>query len=250
MKKKKIKESKIIKILILIFLILNYIIIFMIGEIRNIGIRNYDTYLKNQIDDDVISNKIDDVVISNKINDVVISNKIDDDAINNQTNTTDKNNTNEENNNSGHITDSTYEKIISVKANGKELYEESELDIFKNSQFGNKNIIAPGSTGEYKFIIENLYDSSILCNTIFEEENEKNINLVYKIKLDGQYLNGEDQWKRIEDIKMENIRIDKNATCSLMWYWEDSENDTEIGLSSEEVKYKLKLKIIGMTDGE
>ena len=77
------------------------------------------------------------------------------------------------------------------------------------------------------------------------EENNWNINLKYKLKQDNIYIVGnKDTWVDVKDLDVKNI-ISTNQSehvYTLEWYWEDAENDTEIGEASN-VNYNLKINI-------
>ena len=120
-----------------------------------------------------------------------------------------------------------------------------DLDIFKNPEFNNQKIIAPSSKGKYNFTVKNSSKNNISYNMKMTEENNWNINLKYKLKQDNIYIVGnKDTWVDVKDLDVKNI-ISTNQSehvYTLEWYWEDAENDTEIGEASN-VNYNLKINI-------
>ena len=263
-------KKRIIGILIILMLTCILISILLIGEItsRKKDKQYYSIFFKNKID-----NNIENVTDNNTITDNTNSNRNNNTNNNtgdniyeniNKTNSVTTNNNGSQNNNSGNNGDNNnnnnnddnnnqdnepeYDKIILVKSEDKIWSENTELNIFANKQFNNQNIVAPESKGQYKFIIENKNKdgSPILCNIKYNEINEKNINMVYKIKINGEYID-DAQWKKIGEFKIENLEIKDNATCTLEWRWADAPNDTEIGESSY-ADYKLGISITGIAN--
>lgn len=180
---------------------------------------------------------------------------------------TNKNNQNQENNN-----ESNYSKEQSSSNNEKNNSEENsnnndnnvaeakievkqgdinaelieDLDIFKNPEFNNQKIIAPKSKGRYNFTIKNLAKNNISYNIMMTEENKWNINLKYKLKQDNIYIVGnQDTWVDIDDLNVKDLISTDNSEhlYTLEWYWEDAENDTEIG-TTPNVNYKLKINVV------
>lgn len=265
-------KKRILGILIILILICILISILLIGEITNSSKdkQRYSIFFGNKIDNN-IENGIDNNTINdNTINSRNNSNEEDNIRENmNRTNsvtTTNNGSQNNDNSNNGNNDNNgnnndhgnkdnddkddepEYDKIILVKSENKIWRENTELNIFANKEFNNQNIIAPESKGQYKFIIENKNQNSspILCNIEYSEINEKNINMLYKIKINGEYIDNA-QWKKIDEFKIENLEIKDNATCTLEWRWADAPNDTEIGESSY-ADYKLGISITGIAN--
>lgn len=264
-------KKMIIGILIILMLTCILISILLIGEItsRQKDKRHYSIFFGNNIDNN-IENRTDNNTISNNTNNNRNDNRNNNIGDNthediNSTNSVTTNNNGSQNNNSGNNGDNNnnnnnddnnnnqdnepeYDKIILVKSEDKIWRENTELNIFANKEFNNQNIIAPESTGQYKFIIENKNKdgSPILCNIEYSEINDKNINMVYKIKINGEYID-DAQWKKIDEFKIENLEIKDNVTCTLEWRWADAPNDTEIGESSY-ADYKLGISITGIAN--
>ena len=79
----------------------------------------------------------------------------------------------------------------------------------------------------------------------FSENNNYNINLQYKIKRNGQYLNTE--YARIQNLNFDSISLNSYGTdvYTIEWEWIDSSNDTEIGNNAENVVYNLMINVTG-----
>ena len=77
------------------------------------------------------------------------------------------------------------------------------------------------------------------------EVNEKNINMQYKLKYDGNYqLGSVDNYETIAGKVIGNITIPANGYESyvLDWKWVDSSNDAEVGFDVNSF-YKLSIKV-------
>lgn len=110
--------------------------------------------------------------------------------------------------------------------------ETSQLDILKDS-LGNK-IIFPGARGKYRFVIDNKNDQVIRCNILFDEFNEENLPMRYRLQSNNVYLSGhEDQWLTIEEVNTQAIYLAENSRglFVLEWKWvtQSDEEDTAIG---------------------
>lgn len=89
----------------------------------------------------------------------------------------------------------------------KEWSELKSLDIFKNSYFHDKSIIAPGVHGNYSFTVENYTEMAMEYNVDFYEENIYNVNMVYKLKLNGSYIAGnEENWVKYEHLTRRKVK--------------------------------------------
>lgn len=107
---------------------------------------------------------------------------------------------------------------------------EEKADIFNNPDLGGEKVIYPGRQSTYYFYISNTNDYILKCNLTFEEENEEDINIVYRLRI-ANASNPDEPWVSIEDINKMNVTVDANSRllCALDWKWADSDNDTEIG---------------------
>ena len=118
-------------------------------------------------------------------------------------------------------------------------------DIFKNT-YGNIKMIYPGIESTYKFEVKNNSKTDYKYKLMFEEDNEKNININFKLKKNGKYVAGsKNKYVDINELQKKYNIIKKNSVDNyeLFWKWEDSHNDTQIG--KEVVENKYILKIIG-----
>lgn len=154
-----------------------------------------------------------------------------------------KDDNDKDSNDDGYIVDNRDRfKVLQGQTEWSEL---KELDIFKNSYFEDKSIIAPGVKGNYSFTVENESDSNFIYNIVFTEENPYAINMVYKVKVNGQYVLGNDNnWVKQGVLSRSNLLLNaqSNDLYTIEWKWEDNYNDTQIG-ETEGAYYKMYIKV-------
>ena len=121
----------------------------------------------------------------------------------------------------------------------------NELRIFANPVYGGDSIIAPGSSNSYHFVVKNNSSCSLSYELNFIEENPYQINMKYRIKKNGEYLN--ENYVSYEKLNIAATLLSSGDQDEfyLEWIWEESNNDTSIG-ASEGANYKLQLEILGM----
>ena len=139
----------------------------------------------------------------------------------------------------------TFEKIVILQSNdGKDFRVLDDVDIFKNEEYLNQSLIYPGLSGEYIFKVKNENENDFKYMLIFEELNEKNINMKYKLKKNGEYIAGStDNYADISTLNKDEHIIGKSAedNYEIFWKWEESSNDLEAGKSIEQGEYTLKI---------
>lgn len=117
------------------------------------------------------------------------------------------------------------------------------LNIFGKSKFGDKGIIAPNSSGTYRFVVENDAFENICYKIKFIEENFNQINMKYRLKLDNVYIIGSrTRWASIEELAVEDLIITPNSKTmfTLEWKWFETPYDTMIG-EQDYAEYQLYL---------
>lgn len=122
--------------------------------------------------------------------------------------------------------------VIKITSNSVGWNISDELNIFANPEFNNDSMIAPNSKGTYKFIVQNNSSEHIYYNLEFMEKNEHNINMKFRLKLDNIYIIGsKDKWQEPHELNMKDVLIvgGSKSMYTLEWYWEESEEDTNIG---------------------
>lgn len=243
--KEYIRNRKIKDIIVILFIITTYVSIFFIGELKqNAGTQLVDNKNGNNTVENDISNNVDNIVENTIINNNVQNGTTHN---NNQNVNTTINNSNikDSTNNSSNNTviDSGINVIITEK--DKSWTELERLSIFNNEFFKGENKIAPGVYGSYEFKVDNQSKSSIVYNIKMSENNSYKINLKYRIRKNGQYLN--DEYVSADNLQILKQQLESYGkdTYIIDWKWFDSDNDTEIGKNAENVKYNLFIKIDG-----
>lgn len=159
---------------------------------------------------------------------------------NNQNNNQNGTNSNQNNNQQPIVIDENARiRLLENSTDWKDLIE---LDIFNtNYSCVKEGKIAPGVQGTYVYTVENYGEKRMVYDMKFTDENPYKINLIYKLKRNGQYVAGnEENWVRTTDMDLSDLKIDAKTSdiFTIEWRWEDAENDTEIG-ETEGAYYKL-----------
>lgn len=105
--------------------------------------------------------------------------------------------------------------------------------------------VAPGAENAYQFAIRNNNDFGIIYGINFNEENSYNINMRYKLKVNGEYIAGnEKEYVTLEQLKETELKLPAYTydVYTLEWKWVESDNDTEVGTNINSY-YKLNLEI-------
>ena len=138
-------------------------------------------------------------------------------------------------------------KLIKVFDDDVEITKNTPLNIFANEKFDGEKIIAPKSEGSYTFCVKNVTDKDITYDINFDDEMEHLINMKYKLKIDNDYIIGdEDTYMGIDELKVEDFIVTKDSinVFTLEWYWEDDDvNDTIVGSQKSDQYYTLNLEI-------
>ena len=124
----------------------------------------------------------------------------------------------------------------------------SDLNIFEDSLYDNRHLIAPHSTNTYEFIVRNSTGFKIDYDLYFGECNPKNINMKYRLIHEGKYLAGsETEWVSFDELNQYSNRINHKSEKAyyLEWRWFDADNDTEIG-EMDYADYKLTIRLKGV----
>lgn len=117
---------------------------------------------------------------------------------------------------------------------GTEWNESEDLPVFANDQF-DEQAIAPGMNGSYRFTFENRNQHALDFSISFSEENEYDIELVYRLKRDGAYIAGaagDGGWVELEDLSVSDMTIEESSSTifEIEWYWRHNDPvDTEAG---------------------
>ena len=123
---------------------------------------------------------------------------------------------------------------------------DTKLNIFKQtSYYVVDDKFAPTSENSYQFVIRNHNNFNIKYDLGITETNDYNINMKYRLKLNGKYVVGDNNnWVTANELNRYNIGLANNSydVYTLDWKWFESSNDTQVGTDIDSY-YTLKLKI-------
>jgi len=134
-------------------------------------------------------------------------------------------------------------KPISIKEKGTGTLfgDDVVINVFKNIIYDMRAVIAPLSSGEYSFIIENPNKQTLNTKLTFEEVNKYNIDMRYRLKSNAGYFSNE--WKTPTDmLNVCDVGGGKTKEFTLEWKWFEGSNDTTAGIALDR-DYQLKIKI-------
>ena len=113
-----------------------------------------------------------------------------------------------------------------------------QWDIFGKTE--NDKIVMPGKKGVYYFSIHNTNYFDIVVTISFEDDNDHNIPMKYRLRKNAlTYLKGDSKtYLDAEDMTTKEIVIParSHVTLALDWYWDeniDDNVDTNAGLSGD-----------------
>lgn len=163
-----------------------------------------------------------------------------------------KSNNSENSNNTENTTkpedNNTDDEQFNVDVYDKDQYfgDHTPLNIFTNASYDiADDKIAPTSENSYQFVIRNRNEFGITYNLDITEENQFNVNMKFRLKLNGKYVVGDDNtYVSASELNQYNIKLadQTHDVYTLDWKWFEGENDTEVG-ENIEAYYKLALKI-------
>ena len=153
---------------------------------------------------------------------------------------------NNNNQSSNTTTDNTTSNSNNPPVDENAAEEITELKIF------NVDKIAPGDSGSYDFLINNNTSKNVKYTIILDETNEYNVNMLYKLKRNGEYIAGSSfEWVRYSNLNLGEkvLNSRKNDSYTIEWKWVDSDNDTQVG-RTKNAKYKLDISIKALETDE
>lgn len=122
--------------------------------------------------------------------------------------------------------------------------DQHNLPVFFNEKFGD-TIIEPGQSGRYAFILDNRNPDEIIFDLTFSCENQYGIQLVYRLKRDGAYVAGYDDYIPAEQLNLYELtqQARSQSVFELEWTWKHNDSvDTIAGESG--AMYKLNIHFI------
>lgn len=128
-----------------------------------------------------------------------------------------------------------YAPVIFIASEDGLNWEDTEdLPIFFNEMFGDNKVV-PGMKGSYRFIFENRNKNTLDYSLLFSEENEYGIAILYRLKRDGAYISGTQDYVSADELGMDGLTVEARSSTmfELEWFWQDNdEADTVAGQNS------------------
>ncbi len=122
----------------------------------------------------------------------------------------------------------------------------TKLNIFKQATYHVLNDkIAPTSENTYQFVVRNNNNFNLSYDLEMFEKNTHNINMKFRLKLNGKYIIGNDkQYVDAEELSKYDLDLPAKTydVYTLDWKWVESDNDTDIGTSID-AAYQLYMKV-------
>ena len=144
---------------------------------------------------------------------------------------------------------SDYEPVIFMASEDGTAWKETEnIPVFANEIFGDSKI-APGMRGSYRFVFENRNKNKLVYSLSFSEVNEYGISIVYRLKRDGAYLTGTEEYVGVNALGAADLTIESGSSTlfELEWHWIDNdEADTAAGENS--AIYSLNISLSAYVD--
>lgn len=113
------------------------------------------------------------------------------------------------------------------------------------------NVIKPGDSGEYQFIISNVTDAKLVYAFVLQEkytgaDSNWTSFIQYRIRMNGKLIET-DEWLTADELRFDDLVILANTkhlmTLEWRWAWDgDNANDTKIGNRGGEFSISLKLQ--------
>ena len=131
--------------------------------------------------------------------------------------------------------------------NGNYIYQQN-LKIFTNSAFEQEDLIAPGVSNTYNFVVHNSSNIDLLYNLYLYDTSEYKINMKFRLRRNNEYIVGsKSKWASLDELNLSKLFIESGSSdsYSLDWKWVYSggkdKEDTNIGKNMT-TKYKLNIR--------
>ena len=118
----------------------------------------------------------------------------------------------------------------------------TDLNIFTKSIYNVDGFVAPESENTYQFMVRNDTNYRIKYTITFDESNDYEINMKYKLKKDSTYIISEYTSATLLAVPEYYLDPGENDTYYLDWKWISSSNDTSIG-ANPNASYGLKILV-------
>ena len=118
---------------------------------------------------------------------------------------------------------------------------QTDIDVFKISK------IRPGDNGTYNFVVNNKSKKTTIYKIVFEETNEYQANILYKLKINDKYVAGDkDTYVKYDVLNLpeKELKSGEKNYYTIEWKWVDADNDPIVGYTASKVDATYELKVI------
>ena len=128
--------------------------------------------------------------------------------------------------------------IFATEEDGTNWEDREDLSVFYNQTFGDK-VIVPGMTGAYRFRMQNNSPDPIVYSLTFSETNEYGIAMRYRLKRDGVYIAGEENYVTVEELCLEDLSVEEESITlfELEWIWAHNDPVDTVAGENEAMYY-------------
>lgn len=115
----------------------------------------------------------------------------------------------------------------------------------------NVSSIGPGDNGTYNFVVNNSSNRLTKYEIIFDEVNEYQANVLYKLKRNDKYVAGDkDTYVKYNALNLpeKELKSGEKDYYTIEWKWVDADNDTAVGRAASMygATYTIKVTVNSM----
>ena len=119
----------------------------------------------------------------------------------------------------------------------------NELRIFNNPVYNMDPKIAPGDSNIYQFVVRNNTTYNVIYSIKFNEENDSNLNIKYRLRKGNTYIAGNDGYVDYNQLDQNGIILNSGEkdTYYLEWKWIGTDNDNDV--AGIQAAYSISIEI-------
>ncbi len=119
----------------------------------------------------------------------------------------------------------------------------NELRIFNNPVYNMDPKIAPGDSNIYQFVVRNNTTYNVIYSIKFNEENDSNLNIKYRLRKGNTYIAGNNGYVDYNQLDQNEIILNSGEkdTYYLEWKWIGTDNDNDV--AGIQAAYSISIEI-------
>ena len=119
----------------------------------------------------------------------------------------------------------------------------NELRIFNNPVYNMDPKIAPGDSNIYQFVVRNNTTYNVIYSIKFNEENDSNLNIKYRLRKGNTYIAGNNSYVDYNQLDQNGIILNSGEkdTYYLEWKWIGTDNDNDV--AGIQAAYSINIEI-------